>query len=1470
MRVVSNPVAVSIEENQSIVYNGKIRFYKSRVYFKEADIVDNSETWMDTLIEDSVLPPEAIYYNVEKTTLFSAVVNADGDILFYVDNTGVPRTCSLTSSVYSRLGLWKDKLYYFTGSQWNVATLDLDNIISGSGNPIISDTLYVNLNAEGAIYPVSDDECMLVYVDEGFVRPAYIGTNGELQIAPSRFINPISLIDPIVVEDMEIVRMGGAAKLGDNVYLYQTMANGEADVIYCTTSALTETITWSDITIAIPKDLSIFNIGNVFLYGERIYICGSLRRTDEFASGSIFTLLCWSIDGLTFSLDRRTLVTTSIHRFQCAVMDTQVCFTTLQKSHTESTPYFISLENTEYSEYEQLNVNCSGANTFITNLAAGDEAPFDDPILDTGTMATLWLGTMDASGQIEYIIYNELVLAEIIKTLSDGKKSFSASLVTDGIWHTQFLTHPFYMEFLGRDVLVDDVSALQNLYKLDAKTGADCSLECDLWTVSGQNTINAPRTLAASGVLDAYSPDFETIASRYPEFGADATYEIKVYGWSRTGDDAPDTSDNGEIYITLIVQDENKVRSTIVTTALELTSDYSHFPQTWHTSAVRAGSLPIVYEIANPGQGWEIIQIGVHVVAPSTGSIQFYISRIEMPAIIMAGLTASATGSVGWGGGLMGTLPGPGNKLTAGTWGPPYNWSRLSETMIEEPWGEWDGVECSAQFGTKKYFGGWFTNIGTIEGACSIVCFDTSTGEWSKMGSKGLTWDGDVEDPGYVYGIDIDSDGNVYAVGLWNMADDVSCAGIAKYLIATNEWITMDFPYLDPDGWDVEIHCVLVHPISGDIYVGGGFPGPTGDGGLSYPGSYCDSDNLARYNVTTNEWESVVDTSLQWYAGYLFYMCMTCDPATGNIFFGGYRTALNTNVQSSITFSWYNFDTEEYWTAPGAPNWDWYPTTAMPFYMTWNSVDHKVYMSTYRDYDTVSGSYIYTFDPETSIFTQLAKLDNFIREIPVFCKGGVLYTTVATANRGTCKLIKYENGTWTIVSDEIISDDVYTILVDEDTPTIYVGGWYYTIDGTSIPTVAKLMGTFTPGMPIITFPEFNFSMGSYIEEPLPIQSISTSKKGIAEMLFATIPYQAKNFSVMTSWTIVGSYSTVGCLGFAVDNDNFLLGYVRKDHIGLLLRRNGLETLISEIDYTFDPEAEPFDIRFTHIDGLFTIDVKAASVAEWSVKGTPFSYEWKTADGPISSSDIIFHVGIYSIIDPPRFRTTGFLVNRGLIPVMPNPVNPDGVNEFLDVFPASGQIDCEDVIYTYDGKITNMTTIEGPYQVRLFDDYSGTKALDFTDFIWQSGHENDLSGLLLATNDGETVFISTANWQPMLNNEYKKNAVRVYSNDWNTYNGGYNQKLYITNALTNVVPVPLVDEDHMAAVNSHPEGAFVFLDSNDKITLHYFMAANSDPDQTVKNLIDKVTKIAGTKAVFPGDIITLNLSLTDGEEGTVIS
>ena len=138
---------------------------------------------------------------------------------------------------------------------------------------------------------------------------------------------------------------------------------------------------------------------------------------------------------------------------------------------------------------------------------------------------------------------------------------------------------------------------------------------------------------------------------------------------------------------------------------------------------------------------------------------------------------------------------------------------------------------------------------------------------------------------------------------------------------------------------------------------------------------------------------------------------------------------------------------------------------------------------------------------------------------------------------------------------------------------------------------------------------------------------------------------------------------------------------------------------------------------------------------------------------------------------------------------------------------------------------------------------------------------------MASNSGYNWEVSDTDFKPFIYTDgvqvFLKNRCACYGDQVAGDVHGFYEKMWLTQGFENVDP-------GAAEMQVHGEGAIAFLyDQNYELILYEFAAQSGHTDASVEDMLDKVMKLAGGEARFPGDITEASktLSSTAWEIGT---
>jgi len=649
MRTSSQSYEDAITIPESLRATGRLTAYKSRVYFDA--YTDNAPEYALAEGEINGYPlPEAICYNSDLEKFVTISIKTNGDVMLHIEGEATPVRVAITGTPIEadpicRPGIFENLLWYFYSGNWYKATYNPDLVLLGTENCIVSQNVFSTIPT-GAIHPLTDNTAIIFYIDEGGIRPVYIASDGSEHKHQGRLFNPTHVYSGFNTEDVELLQYTGATLLGEKIFVYSTTHKGSIKGASYEFAEDGLNGAWSDFFVSVPEDLSVAEIGNVFVENSRVFMCVRFYRKEEFVSETKYTLLLWSQDGITFSIDRKTLVSTINLRFLAASCGDNLVFSSTNRYYSTTKPYQLIGESAEFVSLIIDSISGSPNSGWSVKIKASSEEYLDNPLLITGAYSKIEAGVNTTEGT-EYVKFHDVVISDIRATLEDGSRGYNINFVPDAMWHTSMMTHPFYMELQGKQAILDRVQELNNLYRVETQTGINWSLSCDFWT---QEVIDAGglvyQTHAGEAATDHWCKDLKEFCVDYPLFDNSETIEIRLYGWSRAGissgapgpnpvDNTPTNTNNDDFYALMLVEDNSGIQTTYISLIGELDSTYKHPEQTWFEENVRPGSYPVIYNMANPGEGKKLIKVGIRVISPS-GNTTYYTERIEVPGIVVS------------------------------------------------------------------------------------------------------------------------------------------------------------------------------------------------------------------------------------------------------------------------------------------------------------------------------------------------------------------------------------------------------------------------------------------------------------------------------------------------------------------------------------------------------------------------------------------------------------------------------------------------------------------------------------------------------------------------------------------------------------------------------------------------------------------------------------------------------------------
>lgn len=1434
MRSTTPQATEAIAINTAVKMTARITAYKSRVFFKESDLLDENPFVVEGAISPNPVS-EAIAYNSQIEKWIYAYVNEDGVLLVGVrgDEGGIAILDPdveegdpyIKASLLSKVSVYENHVVYFDTNlnTWANIEFDPELVDAGDEECLVSKTTY-DADVQGAAHLISDYEFVLVYIDGGATAFAIVSLGDEdateFIFCPSRLFQPSVLKDETNEADLYSLFYSAGVSVNNKIHIYITNYNGEVRTISYKNGS------WSDLRVAIPSDLSDFKVGNAFAHDGAIFLCGMFSRKEEFVSDIRYTIFTKSLDGLTFSLDRRTLVSIAPFRFLAGYADGKISFFASNRYIEETAPYQVIGEQTDSVLLISKNVSGSAGSGWNVIVKSGAEEYYQHPLVKEASFSKLEIG-VHTSGGVEWLKYHDVVIASVDKEIRDGFRGMTMQIVTDGKWHTSVMTHPFYMEMVGKSGKYDDTLSFNNLYKLNDESGVEWSFSVDFWGSEETGKAFTPRSHAASTTTDHMTGDLkELLFKTYPVFGDEESYDIHIYGWSRAGkpDTNPNTPDpttktgpNDTFRAILEVEDTAGNLSTIVTTSGQLQSDHANPEQTYFTEGARAGSYPVVYSIPNPGEGWKLKRVGIRVISSSVETV-YNLERVDIPM-------------------LVGQYP-----VSTSVDAPSFV---LNENTIA-----WPLVET-----------------------LTIQVDENNADNGNKVSTSATLKNG------YCYAFIIEGfatfqrDGKVYIQDAEFISEITGGIKGVKESSPAVQIVSSDFPYFSTSlATKYGVQTVR-------------------DASIKNRYTFKHEDTRFKSSIISNKKipyvyyaSGTIDVSV-WLAGF---------GEISNMQGGEFKVYV---FESPVPFLDFRFaggfvgSAGETFEVLGSQNITSITGNMTSEIVAEGSVDETI--TEYEHYVWLKNNTGNPISISTLLETEITDLSDFVIFWLIHAihdESGTMLSSYGPVNYAPVSSLPKEHS----IERTTVIDPNHSLRLR----VIY--RWSIPPDGSPTPvdivatmkiTASVSSGAMPPLDPRVPAPpsfRLVLPLGETISDSAISNSLESRQKGIPQVLFATKPYSAFNFEIVGRFSVKGSWTYAGLLGLAEDENNYTIGYYRGQRLGIAIVRDGKRTVLIEQDVTlFIDNDRIHDIRFWHRDGLFGVDIKNVDEV-WDIRGglsQSITYLWGTEHGPIATNDDILHVGVWGLIDPPKFRTTGFVSSSTIVPVLPSDINPHtGESDFDPLFSdvTGNQIDIEGVIYDFTGKNRFFTDAEkpfmGPYQIRNTESwdspfnsdrngktYQGGKAIEITQFAWLNGTSfaELLKDAIIGSSAGYAWEIDETQWKVWITTGgqvvWLRNRARHYAADAPDYYADGADRVYITDALTGVTPVG-DDVDYY-----HPWGAFVYRHSDDRLALHGFAAFSAEHDQSVQTLLSVFAHLSGTSAEFIGDVKIPSLELVEDTE-----
>lgn len=521
----------------------------------------------------------------------------------------------------------------------NRCTIDWTKIAARNTKPLSPIEIHIGIgdyeSTTTAFHALSATEAVLFIYDDGGFRALYI--NGtDYNGCPVRFMSPSMM--PYVDKDgntptqptipEQIIR-SGCLSLGNKIFAYMSNSkNGSVEGVYYDK----DTETWGDIFTAVLTDLDVslceFRISNTYSHNNTAYMCGQFYRLDGVDDAEPYTLLLYSNNGKTFSIENNTLVSNIGYRFLATVGASTLYLSSANRvcsadvtwvfDGAEGFGRMASLDEADIKGIDDQ--NSTGVNVTVRS---GMEEFFDSQDIVKGAKMILYVG-MKATDGDEYVEYGTYIIDQIAYSLAMGKRDTVISATNEATSKLSGLSMPFYAELTGKSVAFSsNIKDSGELYCAPGGYHTETKFSLDMWkheAYSGTATITGVTgiDMHTDGGVDYYTgaashklgiiTDDELmnilILDSNPKIVGDDIV-VDIQGWSRPGDGG---GTNDTVSLVLVTVDDKDVES----------SNLIVVPQQWS----------ITYPEANQSTGNDPIQVTVD--AASLGIVGQRIKKVGL------------------------------------------------------------------------------------------------------------------------------------------------------------------------------------------------------------------------------------------------------------------------------------------------------------------------------------------------------------------------------------------------------------------------------------------------------------------------------------------------------------------------------------------------------------------------------------------------------------------------------------------------------------------------------------------------------------------------------------------------------------------------------------------------------------------------------------------------------------------------
>jgi len=468
--------------------------FKTRIWFSTWSGTDTAYDNVDRIVQDAVWTG---------TQLISVVVNPTTLVLEKYVNGVFAGNFTSGATVTEYTYKWAKPAICYSGGNIYVFFIDSPNMIIQRGYclPGATNLTVENVTAAevepGSLSVVSPtDATQVVYlgIDNGGTRPTVYYKSGTWQThtMPYRFMSRHNNVYTATVPAdtaPENVIYFTAVELSSKIYVYYSRLDG--DLLGCIYDKTHDY--WSDVFVAIPRDMSTYQVQDSFISNSTIFLVGSYARadgtaavttTDEYTTRAPWTMINSSTDGRYFAMNRWSSVS-KLGAHVCCALDTSnylVYFASGDRYKSEAYSYWLdpahcsSLEIPIGSILSLTGAVSNGNDVWQMTLSDPHEAFYGNSLLAVGNVCTVDFGPVLDVGYYP-IQAGEFIITDLSYDFGDGIRTPNLTLTNSSLAILNSSSYPNYVELTAKQCLRDDLNLVDNF--LNAQPGEPVEIDID-------------------------------------------------------------------------------------------------------------------------------------------------------------------------------------------------------------------------------------------------------------------------------------------------------------------------------------------------------------------------------------------------------------------------------------------------------------------------------------------------------------------------------------------------------------------------------------------------------------------------------------------------------------------------------------------------------------------------------------------------------------------------------------------------------------------------------------------------------------------------------------------------------------------------------------------------------------------------------------------------------------------------------